>query len=226
MAGRYVEPKKDATPITCPRCDTLSPHTWEPIRVNGQHASATASRCDTCGLATIWEHSQPAGWRMVHPQVTTAPRPNPDLPPAIVADYEEAAEIAQRSPRSAAALLRLCVQKLCIEFGEPGKNINDDIGNLVKKGVVRPMIQKAMDTVRIAGNESVHPGELNVGDDPDLVRALFEFVNLIAEEAITTPKKVEAMYAKTPEAKRQAVEKRDGVPPTPDDAPPEPAETS
>jgi hypothetical protein len=210
MAGRYVEPTKGTSPITCPRCDTLSPHAWEEIRVNGVSARATASRCETCGRVTVWEHISETGWRMVHPQVILAPRPNQDLPEGIVADYVEAAEIAQRSPRSAAALLRLCVQKLCVEFGEPGKNINTDIRNLVKKGVVRPMIQQAMDTVRIVGNESVHPGELSVGDDPDLVRALFEFVNLIAEEAITTPRKIQEMYAKTPESKRKAVEQRDG----------------
>jgi hypothetical protein len=213
MPGTYVEPKHQLSPFTCPRCDTLSPHDWEKVTVQGNMVSTFASRCHTCNRPTLWEFAN-SQWIMVYPSVRTAPRPNPDLPDHVVADYEEAADVAQRSPRGAAALLRLCVQKLCVEFGEPGENNNTDIGSLVAKGRVRGLIQRAMDTVRIAGNESVHPGELNVGDDRELVNALFDFVNLIAEEAISTPRRIEEMYTRTPESKREAVDRRDGREPT------------
>jgi hypothetical protein len=149
-------------------------------------------------------------WVMVYPsEVSTAPNPNEDLPENIKADYEEAAVIAARSPRGAAALLRLCVQKLCKHLGEPGENINTDIGSLVAKGKLSANIQKAMDTVRITGNEAIHPSELSLEDEPELVAALFTFVNLIAQQAITEPRQIEEMFEKMPEGKREAVAQRD-----------------
>ena len=70
---------------------------------------------------------------MVYPAKSTAPLANPDMPEEIKADYNEARDILQRSPRGAAALLRLAIQKLCIHVGESGKNPNDDIASLVKR---------------------------------------------------------------------------------------------
>ncbi len=112
------------------------------------------------------------------------------------------------SPRSSAALLRLAIQKICIELGLPGKNLNDDIGELVKQGLpVR--IQQSLDIVRVVGNEQVHPGVLDVRDDPGVAMMLFELVNLIVDDRIASPKRIAALYAKLPEEKRQGIEKRD-----------------
>lgn len=69
------------------------------------------------------------------PLTSNAPPSNKDLPPDILTDYNEASAILAHSPRGAAALLRLCIQKLCQHLGEPGKDLNADIGSLVKKGL-------------------------------------------------------------------------------------------
>ena len=146
---------------------------------------------------------------LVYPRRSNVPDPNDDLPEDIKQDYREAASVLGNSPRSSAALLRLCLQKLCVHFGQPGKDINKDIGELVAAGTIRQTIQLAMDTVRISGNESVHPGELQLGDDKDLALDLFVLINLIADEAITQPKRILALYNKMPENKRQGVQDRD-----------------
>jgi hypothetical protein len=93
--------------------------------------------------------------------------------------------------------------------GAHGKDINDDIANLVKKGLA-PLVQKALDSVRVIGNEAVHPGKLDLKDDRDTATRLFKLVNIIAEQMISNPKHVDELYAKLPEAKREAIEKRDG----------------
>lgn len=103
------------------------------------------------------------------------------MPTDIAKDYREARSVFNPSPRSAAALLRLCVQKLCIELGEPGKNINEDIGSLVAKGL-SPKVQKALDVVRVVGNEQVHPGTLDVRDNPEIAAKLFALVNFIVDD--------------------------------------------
>ncbi|MEN9421908.1 MAG: hypothetical protein RLZZ107_1387, partial [Bacteroidota bacterium] len=113
-----------------------------------------------------------------------------------------------KSPRGAAALLRLAVQKLCIQQAEKGKDINKDIANLVKKGL-STTIQQALDALRVIGNESVHPGQIDLRDDPDTAQALFRLLNKIAETMITEPKQIQEIYDKIPESKKIAIDDRD-----------------
>lgn len=162
------------------------------------------SKCFSCREISVWIHD-----RLVFPAQIQGPAANLDLPDPVRRDYEEAGKILTLSPRGAAALLRLAIQKLCALLGEKGKNIDEDIANLVKKGL-SPLVQKALDSVRVIGNEAVHPGTLDLRDDVETATRLFEVVNIIAEQMISNPKHVEDLYAKLPEAKRKAIEKRDG----------------
>jgi hypothetical protein len=134
--------------------------------------------------------------------------PNPDLPEEIKADYEEARTIISRSPRGACALLRLCVQKLCGFLGESGKDVNADIAALVKKGL-NPKIQKSLDIVRVIGNEAVHPGQIDLRDQPTTATQLCSLLNVIADAMITQPRAIESLYAGLPETKLQQIEQRD-----------------
>jgi predicted naringenin-chalcone synthase len=108
----------------------------------------------------------------------------------------------------ACALLRLAVQKLCIELEQKGENLNEDIGNLVKKGL-SVEVQQALDALRVIGNNAVHPGELDVADDVRRAIALFECLNLIVEQLIAQARRVADLYSNLPQAALQAIEERD-----------------
>lgn len=144
---------------------------------------------------------------MVFPLQRLGPSPNADLPEDIARDFEEARSIVNASPRGAAALLRLSVQKLCAHLGERGKNIDDDIASLVGKGL-DPLVQQSLDIVRVVGNDAVHPGTVDLRDDQDSALRLFDLLNAIAQQMISHPKTVRAMYEKLPEGKRKAIEDR------------------
>ena len=121
----------------------------------------------------------------------------------------ETSSIIGCSPRGAAALLRLCIQKLCGHLEESGKNINKDISELVKKGL-NPKIQKSLDIVRVIGNEAVHPGVMDFKDKPETAIHLCHLVNIIAEAMITQPKMIDSLYDELPEQKKEQISERDG----------------
>lgn len=108
-------------------------------------------------------------------------------------------------------MLRLVVQKLCIELGQPGKNINDDIKQLVKAGL--PVdAQQALDVLRVTGNNAVHPGEMDIDGDPSLVAASFNLINFIVDQQIAQKKRVANLFAKLPAGAKDAIAKRDSTP--------------
>jgi hypothetical protein len=123
-------------------------------------------------------------------------------------DFDEASRIVNLSPRGAAALLRLCIQKLCDSLEPTAKDLNDAIGRLVKKGL-SVQVQQALDVVRVIGNNAVHPGQIDLKDDKATAIRLFELVNLIAEQMISQPKHVQAMFDSLPDTAKQQIQQRD-----------------
>lgn len=163
-------------------------------------------RCTACNLATIWLCGT-----MLFPQRNDAPPPSPDLPEAAKADYEEAALVLPHSPKAAAALLRLALEKMCVSLLNRKGSINELIGDFVALGVP-PQVQSAMDILRVTGNNAVHAGKMDNIDDQATAVALFGLLNLITDVLITQPKHVAEMYAGLPEGAKAAIEKRDRKP--------------
>ncbi len=161
------------------------------------------ARCASCSGVSVW-----VGNVLVHPRYLNSVSPNPDMPESVRADFEEASRIAQASPRGAAALLRLCIQKLCIELGQPGKSINEDIGALVRVGL--PVdVQRALDVVRVVGNSAVHPGQLDVSDDQEIVKSLLKLINIIIERTISQKRMLDDLYSSLPQGALNAISSRD-----------------
>jgi len=210
MSGHpFTPPEQGKSAFHCPSCKAYANQLWgnahAAFRLGSfeEISGVTFAWCTHCHNPSIW-----VGDKLIYPVSTQAPPPNPDLPDDIRIDYVEASRIVGDSPRGAAALLRLCIQKLCKHLGESGKNINNDIAELVKKGL-NPTIQKSLDLVRVIGNEAVHPGTIDLNDKPETALALFNLVNIIAEAMITQPKMIESLYESLPSEKRKQIEQRD-----------------
>lgn len=204
-AQQYVTPKLGLNAFHCPRCRVYAAQTTKYLFVDNRghvYNPITITECFNCREDAIWLHG-----RIVYPEYAGVVPPNPDLSDEIKADYAEAAAILQRSPRGAAALLRLCIEKLCKQLGLTGRVIDDDIAELVRQGLPEE-IQMALDTVRVIGNKAVHPGELDLNDDPTIAITLFGLVNIIADDRISRKKRIAAAYSTLPEVERDKIDKR------------------
>lgn len=206
VTERYLAPTPDSEvkSYTCPHCGSFAS---QPGVNTGAIPNARARVCSSCGDLAIWHRD-----KLIFPLTSPAPRAVADLPDDVRRDYLEAASIVAMSPRGAAALLRLAVEKLCTQLGGRGR-LDDAIGQLTAKGVIPPLVQQALDVVRVIGNNAVHPGQIDLTDDRETAMGLFRLVNLIAEYGISRPKEVSALFDALPQGAKDAIQKRDGVTP-------------
>lgn len=201
--SKYYPPVYEAEQFHCLHCGVYAKQSWGTLKRAGYNSDFKYSQCHHCHKDCYWYNG-----KMIVPSEAHVAPPHQDLPESCILEYNEARDIASRSPRAAAALLRLAVQKLMIELGEKGKNINTDIGSLVSKGL--PIeVQQALDYCRVIGNNGVHPGEIELNDNPEITNSLFEMINFIVEDRISRPKKVAELYSILPKGALEAVEKRD-----------------
>lgn len=161
------------------------------------------SECYSCNEISLWMYD-----KLLYPPEPDAEEANLDMPADILKDYNEARVVLKHSPRGAAALLRLCVEKLCIHLNAKGKKLDQMIGYLVEQGL-NVKIQKALDSVRVIGNEAVHPGQISLNDNKKIARVLFKLVNQIVDELITKPKELNEIYNMLPDGKKEGIENRD-----------------
>jgi hypothetical protein len=212
MEQDYVSPEIGKDGFNCPHCNAFAHQEWRysinayENKLGGKTDNLPLLRvsiCAKCHQYAIWLVD-----KLIFPNKCIAPVASSDMPEKVKMDYEEARSIFGQSPRSAAALLRLAIQKLVKELGEKSKDLNQDIGNLVKNGLPE-RIQKALDIVRVVGNNAVHPGEIDIDDNPEVALKLFKLVNLIIEHMITQPKEVNSLFEVLPPKAKEQIDKRD-----------------
>lgn len=201
----YEVPELESTAFNCPNCLAYCSMDWDWLRHFNSGLGYRIARCSRCKDISIWDNVSES---MVYPRVVLAPHPHEDMPDDCKQDYLEAREIAGFSSKGAAALLRLCVQRLMPHMNAEGKNINENIKDLVKKGL-SPEIQQALDFVRVIGNEAAHPGTILIDDKPEIVNSLFQLINFIVEDRIARPKKIKEMFESLPQGAKDSVRKRD-----------------
>ena len=209
--SQYFPPSYKSNQFHCPYCQVFASQYWTYIVKHPDHwgnelihiegTRIEVSFCAPCDKTTFWLEE-----KIIYPPTRTAPPANRDLPDNVKQVYDEAAAIADQSPRAACALLRLAIETLMKHLGETG-SINESIGNLVKKGL-NPQVQQSLDIVRVTGNNAVHAGMIDFEDTTD-VQPLFGLINIIADALITQPKQIRALYDGLPEGPKEGIKKRE-----------------
>ena len=164
MKQNYIAPNKKLKSFTCPHCNTVSLmeynfHQFQSdinLRFGNESTTSkklTIARCENCHNKILWIDNE-----YIYPDIITE-EANEDMPNSVKQLYDEAGLIYNKSPRAACALLRLAIDRLCNELGETDRDINKNIGALVRKGLPQT-VQQALDVVRVIGNKAVHPGQI------------------------------------------------------------------
>jgi len=206
--NKHYPPEFQKREFNCPICGVYAAQHWSVAlyHTGSKHdviSNIYFGKCWHCNKFSIWTNGI-----LIHPQHTTTPRHHPDTPEHLISLYNEASAVYNSSPRAAAALLRLLLQKLLIALGEAGKNINDDIRSLVSKGL-SPQIQQALDICRVIGNNAVHPSHIAEDELPSIALQLFGLINFIIDDRISRPRAIQELYDKLPHGATLAIEKRD-----------------
>lgn len=215
---KFTLPEFRVGRFNCPLCGTYSHMTWGKLNNGSASTNYYESLCSYCDGNSLWrvtEYNKDSlrkvakNAELLFPDNGIAALPEDDMPHDVKIDYIEAARIFSKSPRGAAALLRLALQKLCKHLGEDGSNINDDIRSLAAKNILPPMVVKVADTVRITGNNAVHPGTMKDEDFDFVASKMFDLINFIVKKGISEPKELNALYELTPEGPRKSAEDKD-----------------
>jgi hypothetical protein len=97
---------------------------------------------------------------------------------------------------------------ICSGLVSNERDLNKAIAKLVEEGLPKK-IQQALDVVRVVGNNAVHPGTINLNDEPTVALKLFSLVNMIVDSMITQPKQIEDMFGGLPTTALEQIQKRD-----------------
>lgn len=218
----YKMPAHNERAFNCPHCGAYAEQKWckcytENYSEYGPEYNSSDisfAKCYACFNESIWITNQNHESFMVYPETQLAPMPHVDMPQNVKDLYNEAREIVNKSPRGAAALLRLALDKLCDEVCEDCKKpkysgkLDSKIGLLVANDL-SDKLQKAFDFVRVTGNDAVHElGLIDIKDNPEIANALFALLNLITEKMITENKQIDGLYNLIPESRRDKIEER------------------
>ncbi len=190
---RYIAPTVNLDGFHCPLCGVYAWQSWYDCQYSVTMdcrlpvKDIAVAICARCQNFTLWH-----GDTILYPSYGGAPMPHPDLFEGVRGEYGEARAIASLSPRSAAAILRMVFQKICRYLGESGKDLNADIDRLIERGLPAGL-RKALQRVRVLGEDTANPGKIDGRDDAQTVATLFQIINIVIEKLVAEPKQISAL---------------------------------
>lgn len=204
MKSEYTPPSFKGEAYHCPHCGVFAHQHWYEITLEedsdegagGTGEVLSVSTCEKCDNFALWIDE-----KIIYPVSGKAPFPLEDMPEEIKREFLEARSILDLSPRSATALLRLALEKLISHLGE-GEEVMENIENLKNRGL-DVKFQTALQSVRMIGEDSVEPGQIDPGDDEETALILFNLLNLIVDTLITQPRMVDEILEKLPGSKKK-----------------------
>jgi len=198
MLVSFTTPELNATAFSCPHCGVYAKQEWGLLYRNrldinngrliiNEHNKMSRFRgtsCENCHGCTIWHDD-----KIVFPFSGDSIQPNEDMPGDVKELFLEARSILFLSPRSAAAIARMALTKLCAHLGESESDLEHNIGLLVENGLPPKLVQ-ALHSLKAYGRNAIKPGWIEETDDAAAAHRLLVFLNIICDNQISQPKMI------------------------------------
>ncbi len=134
-----IYPSFRSSAFNCPHCGVYSRQYWYTLSFYANetinYTEWKIAICEHCKNYSIWFKETDFHGIQFYPTSTIVEPPNEDLNDGIKRLYNEAAEIKDKSPRAAAALLRLALQELCKQLGGKRKGYKLRYCRTCQKGI-------------------------------------------------------------------------------------------
>jgi hypothetical protein len=113
----------------------------------------------------------------------------PSSVPANIRKIYDGALKVKTEPNSFAVQIRRALEAICVDRGEPGKHLKDELEKLSKAGVFPPIVAEIAHELRVVGNTGAH-AKSHVEDKQ--TQAIDDFVQLVVNYVYETPARLEA----------------------------------
>jgi hypothetical protein len=142
-----------------------------PLKV--KMANLHISNCHSCNGFSLWVRG-----------VLVFPTRIDKTPELVEEDLEEAAAILNKFPRGATALMRVCIQKLVPLLEDNGKELNQRVSSLVRKGLEME-IQQAMDVLQVLRSDSTQLNPLRSEADRETALRFLDSLKEVLERRMS-----------------------------------------
>ena len=217
-------------PGRCPLCGVVTEHVWFDVvkaversldemmvhlvdEMEGSQGELLVSRCmsGACGALALWLRavdplSNTERVRLVYPQAGVRIPPEEGLEPEEVELYEEASDVAGRSPRAACALVRVLLEMLLKRHLVAKEHLTDvkarvPLAKLIEMAVdhldLTQTLETGLNAIRERGNTVAHdPYSLTDDIRTEDLPWLFAAVDDLVDDLHVKPKKWGGMTEK------------------------------
>ena len=195
--------------MKCPHCLVMFHAQWAEDRMNIRGADREwgwrATICPNCKEPTVelgvfeYDEFVQARWAnkfMIHPRFSARSPIDDSVPASFKADYMEACNVLDISPKASAALSRRVVQGILQDQGYESSNLARQIDQVLAESdpdkVLSHHIRVTVDAVRNFGNFAAHPitevTSLQVVDvEPEEAEWCLEIVEALFDHYYVTP---------------------------------------
>ena len=179
--------------------------------VNWECTDTFMLQCPVCEKITLYSEFSTQGLVDQHGnQVTVDKIEYPansistnQVPSDIKSSFEAALKVKAIQPELCMVSLRMVLEAVCNERGAEGKDLEQKIADLVKKGILPSVYNDACWIIRQLGNKAVHIDTTSQRYKKEVVKVI-DFMQTIINYLYVFPEEVSALKTKIESEKKQA----------------------